>query len=60
MHTVVSEKNGNFICELTLERYIYLPYTEKLKIRSYGRNKSFLEFHLVYNGVCSKLLGSVI
>ena len=56
--TVVSEKKGTFICELKVERYIYLRNTQKqLKITNYGRNKSFLEFYLVYNGVCLKLLG---
>ena len=59
--TVVSEKKGTFICELRLERYIYLRNTqEQLKITSYVRNKSFLEFYLVYNGVCLKLLGSLL
>ena len=59
--TVVSEKKGIFICELILERYIYLRNTQKqLKITNYVRNKSFLEFYLVYNGVCLKLLGSLL
>ena len=50
--TVVSEKKGTFICELILERYIYLRNTQKqLKVTNYVRNKSFLEFYLVYNGV---------
>ena len=58
--TVVSEKNGTFICLVIMERYIYLRYTKKqLKITSYERNKSFLEFYLVYNDVCLKLLGSL-
>ena len=56
MHTVVSENKGTFICELILERYIYLRNTQKqLKIT----NKSFLEFYVVYNSVCLKLLGSL-
>ena len=56
--TVVSEKKGTFICELIVERYIYLRNTQKQpKITNYGRNKSFLEFFLVYNGVCLKLPG---
>ena len=47
-HTVVSGKKGTFICELMLERYIYLRSTQKqLKITNYVRNKSFLEFYLV-------------
>ena len=59
--TVVSEKNGTFICELILERYKYLRNTQKrLKITIYGGNKSFLEFYLVYNGACLKLLGSLL
>ena len=45
--TVVSEKKGTFICELIVERYIYLRNTQKqLKITNYGRNKSFLESSL--------------
>ena len=49
------------ICELILERYIYLRNTQKQqKITNYVRNKSFLEFHLVSNGVCLKLLGSIL
>ena len=57
----VSEKNGTFICELITERYIYLRNTQKqLIIKSYGRNKRFLEFYLVSNGVCLKLLGSLV
>ena len=60
-HTVVSEKNGTFICELVMERYIYVRKTLKQqKITSYGGNKSFLEFYLVYNGVCLKLLRSLL
>ena len=59
--TVVSEKKGTFICELILERYIYLRNTQKQqKITNYVRNKSSLEFYLVYNGVCLKLLGSIL
>ena len=59
-HTIVSEKKGTFICELILERYIYLRNTQKqLKITNYGTIKSFLEFYLVYNGVCLKRLGSL-
>ena len=59
--TVVSEKKGTFICELILESFIYLRNTEKQqKITNYVRNKSFLEFYLVYNGVCLKLLGSLL
>ena len=43
-NTVVSEKNGTFICELLLERYNYMRNTQKrLKITIYGRNKIFLE-----------------
>ena len=54
--TAVSEKKGAFICELILERYKFLRNTQKqLKITKYGRNKSFLEFHLVYIGVCLKI-----
>ena len=38
----MSEKKGAFICELIVERYIYLRNTQKqLKITNYGRNKSF-------------------
>ena len=51
-YTVVWEKKGTFLCELIVERFIYLRNTQKqLKITNYGRNKSFLEFYLVYNGV---------
>ena len=54
-------KEKPFICELILERYIYLRNTQKQqKITSYVRNKSFLEFYLVCNGVCLKLLGSIL
>ena len=60
-HTVVSEKKGTFICELILERYIYLGNTQKQqKITNYVRNKSLLKLYLVYNGVCLKLLGSLL
>ena len=60
-NTVVSEKKRTFICDLILERYIYLRNTQKQqKITIYVRNKSFLEFYLVYNGVCLKLLGSIL
>ena len=59
--TVVSEKKETFICELILERYIYLRNTQKqLKITNYARNKSFLKFYLVYNDVCLKLLESLL
>ena len=59
--TVVSENNGTFICELILERYIYLRNAQKrLKTIRYGGNKSFLEFYLAYNGLCLKLLGSIL
>ena len=48
LYTVVSEKKGTPICELILERYIYLSNTQKqLKIANYFRNKSSLEFYLV-------------
>ena len=34
--TVVSEKKGTFICELKLERYIYMRITQKqLKVTNY-------------------------
>ena len=53
--TVMLGKNGTFICELIMGRYTCLHNTQKqLKITSYGRNKSFLEFYLVYNSVCLK------
>ena len=56
-YTVVSEKKGTFICELILERYIFLRNTQnQLKITNYVRNKRFLEFYLVYNGVCLKCI----
>ena len=59
--TVVSKKKGTFICEIVIERYIYLRNTQKqLKITNYVRNKSFLEFYLVYNDVCLKLLWSLL
>ena len=59
--TVVSEKKGTFICEIVMERYIYLRNTQKqLKITNYVLNKSFLEFHPVYIGVCLKLLRSLL
>ena len=57
----MAEKKGTFICELILERYIYLRNTQKqLKIANYVQNKNFLEFYLVYNGVFLKLLGSLL
>ena len=59
--TVVSEKKGAFTCELIVERYTYLRNTRKqLKITIYGRNKSFLEFYLAFNGVRFKLPGSLL
>ena len=40
---------------------MYLRNTQKQhKITNYVRNKSFLEFDLVYNGVCLKFLGSLL
>ena len=61
LYAVVSEKNGIFICELIMERYIYLRNSHnQLKITSYSRNKSFLEFCLVYNCLCVKLLRSLL
>ena len=61
LSTVVSGKKGTFICEIEMERYIYLRNTQKqLKITNYVRNKSFLEFYLLYNGDCLKLLGSLL
>ena len=61
IYTVVSEKRGTFACEIIMERYIYLCNTQKqLRITNYVRNKSFLEFYLVYNGVCLKILGSFL
>ena len=54
-------KKGAFIFELIMERYIYLRNTQKqLKITNYVRNKSFFKFYLVYNGVCLKLLESLL
>ena len=50
-----------FICELILERYIYLRNTQnQQKITNYVRSKNFLDFYLVYNGVCLKLLRSIL
>ena len=44
-----------------MEQYIYLRNTQKQqKITNYVGNKSFLEFYLVYNGVCLKFLGSLL
>ena len=60
-NTAVCEKKGTFICELILERYIYLRNTQKQqKITNFVRNKSFLEFYLVYKVVSLKLLGSIL
>ena len=60
-NAVLSEKKGTFLLEIVMERYIYLHNTQKqLKITSYGRNNSLLEFHLVHNGVCLKLVGSLL
>ena len=60
-NAVVSEKNGTFICELIMERFMYLHNTQKqLKITIYDRNKSFFEYYLFYNGVYLKLLGSLL
>ena len=57
----MAEKNKTFICELILERYKYLRNTQKrLKITKYGRHENFLEFYLVYNGICLKLLESLM
>ena len=54
-------KEWNLYCELILECYIYLRNTRKqLKITNYGLNKSFLEFYLVDNGICMKLLESLL
>ena len=55
------EKKGTFIFELILEPYIYLRNTQKqLEIINYVRNKNFLEFYLVYNGLYLKLLESLL
>ena len=55
---VMSEKKRTFICEIVMERY--LRNTQKqLKIRNY-LPKSFLDFYLIYNGVCLKILGSLL
>ena len=44
-----------------MERQIYLRHCQKqLEITSYGRNKNFLEYYLVYNGVGLNLLGSLL
>ena len=44
-----------------MERYIYLRNTQKqLKITNYVRNKSLLEFYLIYNRVYLKLLGPLL
>ena len=60
-NAVLSEKKGIFLLEMVMERYMYLHNTQKqLKITSYGRNNSFLDFHLVHNGVWLKLLGSLL
>ena len=57
----MSEKKGTVICEIVMERYIYLRNTQtQLKITNYVRNKNFLEFYLVYSGGCWKLLGSLL
>ena len=49
----------SFLCEI-MERNIYLRNTQNhLKITNCSRNKSFLEFYLVFNGVCLKLLGTL-
>ena len=57
----MSEKKGTFICELIVERYIYLSNSQKqLKTTNYGRSKTFLEFYLVCNAVCLKFLGSLL
>ena len=59
--TVRSEKKGTFICELILERYIYLRNTQKqLKITTCGREKNFIEFYLVCHGFRLKLPGSIL
>ena len=52
LSTVVSENNATFLCELLLERCIYLRNTQKQqKITNYGPNKSLLELYVVYNSV---------
>ena len=58
----MSEKKGTFICELILERYMNLRNTQKQLqiITNYVRKKSFWHFYLVYNGVCLKILGSLL
>ena len=54
----VSEKNGTFICELILERYIYLlKTTENHKL---WPKQSFSEFYLIYDDVYLKLRGSLL
>ena len=59
--TVVSEEDGTLICELIMERYIYLRNNQQqLKNTDYGRSEFFLEIHSVYNGICLKLLGSLL
>ena len=48
IYTGMSEKKGTFICEIVMERYIYLGISQKqLRITNYVRNKSFVEFYLV-------------
>ena len=60
-HTIVSVKKAFFICEIAMERYIYLFITQtQLKATNDVRNKSFLEFNVVYDGVCLKFLGSLL
>ena len=42
MTTVVSEKKGTFICELMLERYIYLRITQKTENQKLCSKQKFL------------------
>ena len=44
-----------------MERNIFLRNTKKTRENhKFGRNKGFLEFHLIYNGNRLKLLGSLL
>ena len=49
------------VVALTKITTVYLRNPKKrVKITNYGRNKSFLEFYLLHNGVSLKLLRSLL
>ena len=60
MHSSVrKELNLLFVIKYWNDAYVLRNTRKQLKIANYGRKKSFLDFYLVYNGVCLKILESL-